>query len=55
LESVDFNALLPHRDVFYIDEATIIPAGGVDGQIVDNLDAMFAQLMVEEVVRRGSW
>ena len=54
-ESLDFTALLPHSDFFYIDEAAIIPAGGGDGQIVDNLDAMFAQLLVEEVVRRGSW
>jgi Ankyrin repeats (3 copies) len=52
---VDFHTLLPRREFFYIDEAAVIPAGQGDGQIVDNLDAMFAQLHVDEVIRRGSW
>jgi len=48
---MDFATLLPKRDYFYIDEATLIPAGHADGMIIDNLDDMFHQLNVEDEPR----
>lgn len=54
-EKMDFTTLLPHRDFFYIDEASITPAGLEDGLIFDNLDDMFHQLNVEDEPRRSSF
>ena len=54
-ERVDFTTLLPHRDYFYIHEATINQTGKEDGLAFDNLDDMFHQLNVEDEPRRSSF